>query len=357
MRNTGNEPAEITAFELAEGDLWVELAPPLPWTLEPGASERLWVNYRPLDVRDLSAVLSAETDAPLQTTAPVGASVEPWDTVTDTWTQRADLRVDVVFTLDQTPSMAAHATDVNAQFPAFYEALLARGLDARIAALAPADGCIRGGSWIDTTMDAAQARDVWNTMTCAAQEFGCDDAGLAGERAFTLLDLALAGTAAGGCNEGLLRSGTDLVIVGVADEPEQSLLDWSDYVADIETYVDAPGTLTVHGIGGPYPTGCEGVMAYSGFYEASVATGGHLWSLCDPLDATFDALAESLPSMRSQFDLSESPMASTLEVWVDGTQVFLGWSYSADDNAVVFDEAPAPGAGIEVRYALPGCVQ
>ena len=80
-REQGPLGPEVLPFE---DDLWVELAPPLPWTLAPGGSERLWVTYRPLDLRDLSSVLSAETDAALQSTAPVRASVEPWETVTDT---------------------------------------------------------------------------------------------------------------------------------------------------------------------------------------------------------------------------------------------------------------------------------
>lgn len=354
VRNAGNEAAEITAFDLPEAYVWVELAPPLPWLLEPGDRDDLWVVYQPWGTRTVDTLLSASSDAALQDPAPITAWPQDHPTITDAWTQRVDMRVDVVVTLDQSPSMLGHLPQVHAAFGAFYQTLLDQGVDPQIGVIAPADGCVEGGVWVDGSMDVALAEATWSTMACA-DSTACPDAGLSGERAFDLLEAALAETEAGGCNHGLLRSGVDLVLVAIADEPEQSVRSWSDYVADFASYVDAPGTLTVHGIGGPYPTGCPGVRPFTGVYEASVATGGSLWSLCDPVDETLAALADALPRTLQSFPLSAQPVQSTIEVHIDGVRVVTGWTYVLADNQVVFETAPEAGAEIEITYATPGC--
>ena len=55
------------------------------------------------------------------------------------------------------------------------------------------------------------------------------------EHGFTLLENALNQTDSGECNEGLIRPEAQLILIGVSDEPEQSVQSYSDFLTTFRT--------------------------------------------------------------------------------------------------------------------------
>jgi hypothetical protein len=180
------------------------------------------------------------------------------------------------------------------------------------------------------------------------------------ERAFMLMQNAVDESQAGGCNEGLIRADAGLALIGVSDEREQSFDGYLTYVSSMQSLKADPSTVVFFGIGGDYPDGCDDAEAYTGMYEATVETGGELYSICtNDWDSMMNDLGESVSAVGSvgangRFPLQDVPIEETLEVQVNGSTVTSGWVYDAGSNAVEFDavDAPAVGATVDVAYAL-----
>ena len=67
----------------------------------------------------------------------------------------------------------------------------------------------------------------------------------------------------GGCNYGLIREEAKLALVGVSDEPEQSVNSYSYYISMFQSLKSNPSDVVIHGIGGDYPSGCGSNSAYT----------------------------------------------------------------------------------------------
>jgi hypothetical protein len=176
------------------------------------------------------------------------------------------------------------------------------------------------------------------------------------ERAFMLLVAALGETPPGGCNEGFLREESRLSLVGISDEPDQSVNPWSYYVTLLQSYRDDPDDVLISAVGGDYPGGCGDAGAYTGMYEATVVTGGLFLSLCAPAwGPALAPAAVAVDGRRDRFRLSTPPVAATIAVAVDDLPE-ARWSYAEATLEVVFEPEAVPevGAAIEITYAVQG---
>ena len=213
------------------------------------------------------------------------------------------------------------------------------------------DGCINGSElYIDASFSESGAVSTVETMI--AGQVGGNT-----ERGFSLAEAALNETGPGGCNEGYLRDDAELHIVGVSDEPEQSPNSWSHYVSLFQGMKRNPDDVVIHAVGGDYPSGCGDNAPYTGFYEATVATGGQFLSICASDWAShLAALAEASAGLMDSFALTTDPVPETITVRVDGVTHTMGWSYDQGTNSVVFDpdHIPEGGTSIEITYALRG---
>jgi hypothetical protein len=159
---------------------------------------------------------------------------------------------------------------------------------------------------------------------------------------------ALALTGVGDCLAGFRRPGADLHLLLVSDRPSQA--NAAAQAAALAATVLAPAELrvsalvpTAGGCGSPAPD-------YAGL--ASMYQG-QAFDLCaaDWSEAFLEFA--SLPAGRDavRYALAEVPVASTIEVYVEGV-TSTSWSWDPAGNAVVFDheETPALGAEITLRY-------
>jgi len=258
--------------------------------------------------------------------------------------------------VDRSASMDHYFPAVLADFSALPDTLGGLGLDLQLAAVVNDDGCVAGSEpWIHQGFSSAQAQDSFQEMTTHQGSSSYQ------ERGFMLLEAALSeeNLGSGGCNEGLLRSGGGLHLVGVSDEPDASVGDWSDYVAGFQGLVDDPDHLVVHAIGGDAKGSCA--SPYSGFLDAMEATGGGFVSLCsEDLEADLAGLAGTMSAVTGDsaregpYALGAAPVPESIAVSVDGADMSAGWSYDQGSNSVSFEAAVAPDAGalLEIGYAL-----
>jgi len=103
---------------------------------------------------------------------------------------------------------------------------------------------------------------------------------------------------------------------------------------------------------------CGGYEHGYGYYELAVATGGQMGSICQPdLDATLDAMLDSVGGDASPLELEYVPISASITVTRDGVPVprsrEIGWDYRSGSNSIVFYGMPidpANPAEIVVGY-------
>ncbi len=322
-------------------------------SLAPGEFEQVSISYMPIDDIDDMGYLSVDSDDPDHPTVQVsqqGAGVI-YGQQRDMFEQPIQGLSDILFAVDKSGSMDRDLASVISNFGVFVSTMVNLDSDFHVAFVVRDDGCINGSElFIDGTFSESGA-----VTTVGAMIEG--QAGSLTERGFSLAEVALAETGAGGCNEGFLRDDAELHIVGVSDEPEQSVNSWSHYVSLFQGMKRNPDDVVIHAVGGDYPSGCADNAPYTGFYEATVATGGQFLSICASDWAShLAALAEASAGLMNSFALTTDPVPETISVNVDGVTRTLGWSYEDSINSVIFDSdyVPEGGASIEIVYALRG---
>lgn len=372
IRNVGNVDLVVedvrfvdrTSDELGL-DLRTDRYGPLPFTIPPTDPDtgrpvvEIFIDYRALDRAVDAATLDLVSTDPFEPTvrrriSAMGTRVER---VVDTFARAERAQLDLLFTVDRSSGGMWDAnTALIEGFPAFPRVLGEADVDYQIAVAAADDGCVLGpNTVIDATFSASEAAAAFETMVdidMVLSSYGSNT-----ERGFMLAEAALqpSSTGRGGCNEGLLREGGQLATMHLSNEPEQSAKAWSHYVALFQSLKDDPDDFVSNAVAGDYPTGCGSASPGSGYWEATVATGGAFRSICEPDWASY-ARAIVDASVRSvrRYPLSERPVPETLAVWVNGELRDAGWSYSVEGNSIEFEASAAPPthAWVDVMYDL-----
>lgn len=294
-------------------------------------------------------------------------------------------KVDVLFVVDFSGSMAQEQIAMAANFSEFLRFAEAQALDYQIGVttrIVNAGGRlfhtdqVRGngfnGPLADRFVTPASTPDpntVFGRNVQAVNLFS----GLLDVGDLYASYLALTPPATAGHNAGFLRPDALLSVIYVSDEPEYSHLLADVPGRDIDFYVDFlrsvkgfrnTNLMSASAIVGDAPDGCEGpggsAVAGPRYAELAYRTGGTVHSICtNDWSGTLQALSRTAFGLRSRFFLSNPPDISTLVVLVDGVQVpatsmsgTVNWSHDPTTNAVEFSAwaVPEPGAQIIVRY-------
>jgi hypothetical protein len=367
ISNLGNADLVIHDLQFATGSADLSFDPaeasngPLPWTLPPGSAAEVFVGYAPLDEFPDSAYLTVSSNDPLYPEVVVTADGsgtfygEQHDVIEQTGGM-----VDILFTLDRSASMNDDNALVVANFGTFIDTLIEVDADYHVAVAVEDDGCILGSdAYIDNTFSPSDAQSTFETQADIYLTLGTYGANT--ERGFSLAEAALkpGNTGPGGCNEGFYREDADLALVHVSDEAEQSINPYTYYVSQFQALKADPEDVVINAVAGDYPSGCGSASAGTGYYEATVATGGLFLSICaTDWGSHLEQLAYTSGEPHDSIELTQLPVPETIEVQVDGIQTTTGWQYDASINAIVFerDHIPPVGATIEVEYSLmPDC--
>lgn len=346
LQNIGDAPLQIDNI-VQVGNGWsLDVPFSLPTTLDPGDSQQITLTVTAVEGDMDSQVWVTSNDAVGTHVADQTATGVTDPSVEEEFWQGDGPydKADILFYVDQSCSMRDNQRIIKENFESFAARLDSLDLDWQVGVITRDNGCFASGILTPETPDLV------STFVDAVD-------GLYGEfteAGLTLTEAALRKTAAGECNEGFLRDYSKVTLIEVSDETEQSSSPWSTYVDSIQAM--AP-TASITAIVGDVPDGCGTADPGSGYYEASVATGGAFMSICaTDWTSYFETIATMTASgLLDTFHLNSEPQPETILVQVDG-HTETAWTYDADANSIVFnpDVVPEAGAHIVVYFELAG---
>jgi hypothetical protein len=270
----------------------------------------------------------------------------------DAWTQPdRDDPVDILWVLDNSPSMSEEHASLREHAAAFTDTLAAAELEFRLGMVDtdPADIGVQRGATLDEDTpgltEGFQAAITEAGLTGSRDEAGFE-AALAGASALVYPDFA--------------RENANLEVIVYSDEDDQSGMDVADFLAALE--LTRPGmTARVNAIVGDEPAGCASAVAAADpgtrYIAAKEASGGVRESICvNDLDAMLERVANQAIGLNTTFLLTDLPLLNTLVVTVDHAEIPRrdedGWRYDGRENAIVFSgwAIPRPGASVAASY-------
>ncbi len=359
--NVGSGSLEITDLEIVSSDdeFGVELDVPLDTPLASGTVARATVEYAPVNETGDTASLFIRSNDPVTPEVHVGITGSFVGTalVENEFMQVDTPSVDVLWVLDNSSSMADEQDFLKSVIPTFLDVAVPPDWLLHLAVVTTDSNHLRGTPHYLST-DMPDVSDQFSELIAVGTDGSDDTRGL--EMGTQAITPPLG--APGGINDGFLREPAGLLIVDVSDSDDESPDTVSAYVNLFQSLLVDPDQVRIVTVTGGI-AGCTSAIATADaaprYVQAAGDSGGVDLSICD---ATWmDGLAtldwEEL-GWRWTFELSQEPDQDTIEVEVDGVVVTEGWSYSETYNAVKFDEAglPEAGVGVVVRYApLPEC--
>ncbi|MCK6505108.1 DUF2460 domain-containing protein [Myxococcota bacterium] len=278
--------------------------------------------------------------------------------VEELFEQAPQPKVDVLWVIDSTTSMAEEQAALAEAFDTFADALDELDL-AWQAGVVTADvgsdqaGVLQGNPWIihpdldDPSAAFAQAADVGTDPQ--ATQAGLGAAWLALSEPLRSQD-----------NRGFRRADASLHVVVVSDGDDESQAVLGDdpagaFLDFLEQEADNGLEASLSAVIGDVPDGCGSAQPGTTYAAVAQATGGAVGSICAASFAHVTAaIGKASISWPSTFPLQEAPAEGTVAAWIDDARVDAAdFTVQLDPPAIAFASPPAAGATIRVRYELP----
>lgn len=340
----------------------------------------------------------------------------PPDVRVDTYSQQAASKIDVLWVIDNSGSMAPRQDNLARNFQAFINEFTKNSIDFRIA-VTTTDIFKEAGAFVGnpkvltpTTPDLinAFAANVKVGINGSPYEVGMEAARMSLDKQH-VANAALVDTCKRGCTASkptcpydcetktvfpFLRPDAYLYLVFVTDENDQSSQDVRYFYRYFETTkgVGNDGTVTTAAIMGDVPTNPCGATPGQKYQALSELTGGEVGSICDDnFSVTLKKLATNAVGLKRKFALQVKPNVQTVQVRIrypcniaadftapcasvdrtkcegnpaDSINLVCtpkqgapdGWSYEAANNVVYFEgeSVPALSGQIELQYYEEG---
>lgn len=360
ISNIGLAPLEIDRISFDSFDESGELVAQVPAgsegaVLQPGdAPIVVTIHHVPADAQPDSGTLVVRSNdlARPVAKADIFGIAHPGEAVTDGFAQDGSNQTDILWVIDSSGSMGGEQTSLAVNFSSFVQIVDALEIDYRL-----------GVTTTDTSNCSSLVGStpvVTPTTPDPAATFASNVAvgtsGSGSEKGFLCGEMALGAPA----NADFLRNEAGLRVIFVSDEPEQSPGPIGDHVDAYQGFKLDPDDVVMSDISGGL-IGCTGASGNAGaaprYVAASLATGGVSALICDAnWVATLSALAWLSQSVADTFELSQTPVESTIEVRVNGSNTYVGWVYNSALQAIVFDLSHIPEVGdeIDIEYAVSG---
>jgi len=315
----------------------------LPWTLPPGASIPVTISYFPGAESYHLGYLTVESNDITDPTVIVGqegTGIRHGNAI-DVFTQEEQLKMDVLFVIDNSCSMGDEQAALALNSDLFITPLSTSGADFHIGTITTDSAAFRGPIITPTTPDIiAEFQD----------QIVAGIMGSATEKGLEMANDATQPGGAAGPGGSFFRDDANLVVVIVSDEDDMSPDPVIDYVSDMTMTKDPTiSTFSLHSVAGTYPSSTCAYPAER-YDEAVMLGGGQFFDICTTdWGYQVEQIANDSLSSVLYYPLSEDPVVDSIEVFVDGAPVLSGWSYSYIDNAVVFEAASVPPVGSDIR--------
>ncbi len=383
ITNLGPLEATVTGVSSPNcaGEMVIKNLPALPFKV--GGYERAYIEvaFAPKTDAETQCELDITTDAANLPQATVGlvGKVVTVDHFVDNFVQQPTPRVDVLFVIDDSFSMADKQLLVSKELPKLVDIAATWGQDFHLAVTTTDDVTVRGqfkGTPPYTT--AGGDLDLFAEFMLVGVTGHYEEKGLEGgwlavsgsnvsETAIACVDKPNAcpqgfrciDNLCRGVNWGFLRPDADLVIIIVSDEEDsspQTPLWYVSHFAGLKAPQSGYG-VKMHAVV-TTPEGCMGATfgtAGLRYIEAVKAFQGHVASICaTDFASEFEQIGDKTFGLKDQFLPSLPVDAATLEVRVNGQACAAGWTWNPNTQAVVFDREgpcfPPFDATVDIEY-------
>jgi hypothetical protein len=305
----------------------------------------------------------------------------------DVLPQSAQAKLDVLWVIDASGSMAEERPKLLAALPSFMDDLLGSGFDWHVGVVTMGEGPSRPlGALVLSGGAAYLTPDTPDPVGALSQMAAEDDtAGPGGQGFLAALDaLTMPTPELLARNGGFLRDSAELRVIVVSDQDDQSApaVTRDQFVAAMQVLKPDPSTpVSFSAITGDAPGGCDAANSGAAYVAAADALDGAVGSVCDEdWTASMPSVAVQDGVFNTEFFLTQVPVPGTLSVWVtdgdlryDGLDVAAlaadGWSvaeacaqgltncfpyrYDLVRNVVVTSGfVPAPSTRVHARYDL-----
>ena len=362
IKNIGNIDLNISSviqMTTLPNDINIEYGslPEPPWNLSQNEEVDFLIKYTPADIGLDESIVRIDSNDPQQNSLEIiqkgNGDVEHW--IIQEWIQEEEKIYDILWIIDNSGSMNTFQTRLSDNMSNFMSYLnLTGNVNFRMGFITT-DQYHLVAPFIDNNTPNVNLEAAYIIDSIGTHGSGTEK-GL--EKSLQALEyFSLSGE--------FIRYDAMLIMIFVSDENDYSPLAVWDY---IQGYlgIKPQSKIKAYAVIGDYPQGCNtsngswSVNANFGgdYYDVMNYFGGDWYSICDyDWSTNMTNLAQDI-TIKSAFELEEpDPIIDTIEVYVNGQLVTLGWSYDPANNWVRFDENNIPSGGqtIRIEYATYGC--
>lgn len=361
VRNVGSADLVVddVSFEPTSPDMSLTPHALAGTVMVPGDQRSLFVRFAPTDTLDDAGYLYVDSNDPANPRAMatqtgrghLGARL------IDSYVQEGNNWTDILWVVDNSCSMDLEQASMAANFSAFLGIVQAADVDYHIAVVTTDSYTFRVGNGVRVIDPLTSDPE---TAFAAMVQVGTSGSGSEMGLKFGSEALTPPITDPGHTNENFLRDEAGLRVVFVSDEEDQSPNTVTSYVSYLQSLKINPEHVVLSAISGQN-TGCSSAAGSADpapRYESAVSsTAGISSSICDSdWIATLTDLAWASLSFQDTFQLTAQPVVESIEVYVNGVPIYVGWQYDGSLNAVIFDPDYIPDNGdqVDVAYNVLG---
>lgn len=263
---------------------------------------------------------------------------------------RQTKKLDIVWIIDNSGSMADEQDALGANFSAFIDEFITKDVDFKMAiTTTDVSSSTKKGRMVtgsDVKLTSVKARqneglfkdDFRNLVRVGISGSG-DEKGLEASEGFMNKYAS-----------SFLRPDAYLAVVVLTDEEDQSAKEVKFYTDYLKTFKQEVGLVKVYTIADINKTNSgKGITTGADRYiKASEETAGVVANIRDDFHSSLSAMGDSIINLLDSFALANDPVAGTLRVYVNGVET-TDYTFDAASRSIKFNSNRLPPVGAEIR--------
>lgn len=371
ISNIGDATLSVSEVKFMGDDTEIFTRTFSPVELEPNEYTDITLSFIPMEDRQYESRLFVQSnDMVTDPITPVYARGAAGSLYEQSFQQQHNEKVDVLWVVDNSPSMKPIIANVRNNFSVFVDEFVDLGLDYHMAVITTdmddlnQSGKIQGDIFTSQMLPTTVISDFLVTI----------DQGVEGsifEEAFDASHAALTAPLLNTHNAGFFREQVNnvepaLSIIVLSDENDISDMAYEDYKAWLLSMKTDPELVQFHSVVTVDPDTCYADVPDShlgtDYINLSRETNGYVADICtDQMQDMLLALSSAVAGLKTSISLDYTPSASyTIEVRVDGLLLSQdeanGWKYDEESNSILFmgEGIPPQGASVAITYQVDG---